>query len=102
MRESQPVLVLVMGMGIAMMMFALLLVIGPGVVPSQLNACWVELEKQTKDCSSRTRDGKTYIKDSRCLTPSKGMFMLAEDDSGWFLVGRQPTPSASVETDPNE
>ena len=100
MRDPQPVLVLVLGMGIAMMMFAMLVVIGPGVVPSQLNACWVELQKQTKDCSSRTTGGKTYIKDSRCLTPSTGLFMVAEDDSGWYRVGRQPTPA--VETDPNE
>ncbi len=99
MRDANPIVVFVGGMAACMLMFVGLVIMGPGLVPSQLNACWVELEKQQKNCSSRSRGGKTYIKDSRCLTPSKGMFMLAEDESGWFVVGRQPTPSAAIEPD---
>ncbi len=87
----------IMGMAALLIVFGVLVLVGPGLVPSQLNACWAELGKQQKDCSTRTEAGRTYIKDSRCLSPSKGMFMVAEDDSGWYLVGRQPTPAAADE-----
>ena len=89
----------IMGMASLMAVFGLLVLVGPGLVPSQLNACWVELEKQSKDCSTKQNAGRTYIKDSRCLTPSKGMFMVAEDDSGWYLIGRQPAPSDDAAED---
>ncbi len=93
----------IMGMAAPLVIFAVLVLVGPGLVPSQLNACWVELQKQTKDCSVKNQAGRTYIKDSRCLTPSKGMFMVAEDDSGWYLIGRQPAPSTDETTDePNQ
>lgn len=94
----------ILGMAAVLIVFGVLVAVGPGLVPSQLNACWVELQKQTKDCSTRTEGTRTYIKDSRCLSPSTGMFMVAEDDSGWYRIGRQPAQPAqpAPSTEPNQ
>jgi len=40
----------------------------------------------------------TYIRDTRCINASQGLMLFAQDNSGWYRIGRIPTPSA----DPNQ
>ena len=98
MRDPNPVLTLMLGMSITLVILALLLVIGPGIVPSQLDQCWVELQKQQPKCSTRQQNGITFIKESRCIRAEKGIQMTALDDSGWYQISKLPAPAPPTGT----
>ena len=90
MRDQNQIVTFVLGMAAVMVMFALLVFLGPGVIPSQLDKCWVELKKQEPNCASRTSNGATYIRDSRCIRAVKGIQLTVVDDSGWYRVAKLP------------
>lgn len=92
MRESNQLVTFVMGMAAVMVLFALLVVLGPRVIPSQLDKCWVELKKQEPKCSTRQVGGFTMMRDLRCIRAEKGIQFTATDDSGWYRVVKLPNP----------
>ena len=113
MRESNQLVTFVMGMAAVMVLFALLVVLGPRVIPSQLDKCWVELKKQEPKCSTRQVGGFTMMRDLRCIRAEKGIQFTATDDSGWYRVVKLPEPKPptitgksrtrpGVQPDPNE
>ena len=94
MRDANPILVFVGGMAACMVMFVGLVWMGPSVIPGQFDQCQAQLRKAQPNCSTRERGGFTYIRESRCINPTRGLMLLAQDDSGWWRLGRLPKPDA--------
>ncbi|MEE8240111.1 MAG: hypothetical protein V3R16_02485 [Nitrospirales bacterium] len=95
MKDSQ-LWILILGMTLTVVLFALLALLGPGVIPSQLDKCWIELQKAQPNCQFRQTDGVTYIRDVRCIRPSEGLQLIADGDSGWYKVARAVEPTKPV------
>ena len=83
----------IMGMGAILIVLGLLVLIGPGVSPSQLDKCWVELKKAEPKCSTKQANGFTYLRDLRCIRAQKGIQLTAGDDTGWYRVVKLPDPA---------
>ncbi len=95
MKDQNQILIFVLGMSATMVMLALLLVIGPGIVPAQLDQCWTELRKNVPNCSTRQIEGVTFMKDLRCIRAEKGIQLTAIDDSGWYRASKIPPPTVT-------
>lgn len=104
MRDANPIFWFVGGMAACMIMFVGLVLLGPSVIPAQFDQCQVELRKAQPNCSTRNRDNLTYVRDSRCVQPGKGMMLLDRDGSGWWQVARIPEPTTPTieNAEPNE
>ena len=92
----------VLGMAANMVMLALIILLGPGVIPAQLDQCWVELRKNVPNCSTKQVDGVTFMKDLRCIRAAKGIQLTAADESGWYRVVKiqEPTVTGKSRTRP--
>ncbi len=76
----------VLGIACTLLLMSLLVWVGPRMIPGQLDKCWVELQRQQPNCSTRIENGVTMIRDSRCIRPQKGLSLVSVEASGWYQV----------------
>lgn len=101
MRDTK-LLQFILGMAASLIMLCVLVLLGPRVIPAQFDQCQVQLRKAQPNCSTRERGGFTFIRESRCINPSRGITLLAQDDSGWWRLGRLPEPAIDKGLEPNQ
>ena len=96
MRDYSNLVTFVLGMASVLVLVALLALAGPRVIPNQLDKCWTELRRNMPNCSTRTQDGATFIRDLRCIRANQGLILTSQDGSGWYQISQaQPAPQKS-------
>ena len=93
MRDNTGLVAFIGGTIFCVAILGLLVLLGPGVIPSQLDRCWQELRKNQPNCSVTTnKEGAQFIRDSRCISGKQTGMVLVWQDVGWWRISRVTPP----------